>query len=62
MATLETLHKEIDEIKGNVEKILFILEDEGELTEEARIALEEARATPDSEYISHENIKKALMK
>ncbi|MBI2542783.1 MAG: hypothetical protein HYW24_01205 [Candidatus Aenigmarchaeota archaeon] len=62
MPTLETLHKEIDEIKGNVEKILFILEDEGELTEEARKDLEEARKTPREEYISHEDVKKALMK
>ena len=34
MANIETLHKEIDEIKGNVAKILFILENEGEVREE----------------------------
>ena len=57
MTTLETLHKEIREIKSDVEKILEILE-EYELTEDAKKALAEARNTPEEEYIPHEDVKK----
>ena len=60
MANLETLHKEIDEIKGNVEKILFILENEGEVKEEVLEELEKARNAPREEYFSHEDVKKLI--
>lgn len=57
MADIEVLHKEIDEIKGNVEKILFILENEGEVREEVLEALEETKNTPREKYIPHEDVK-----
>ena len=60
MATIETLHEEIDEIKGNVEKILLILENEGEVREEVLKELEEAKNAPEDEYISHEEVKKLM--
>lgn len=60
MENLETLHKEIDEIKGNVEKILFILENEGEVREEVLKALEEAKNAPEEKYIPHEDVKKLI--
>ena len=62
MVKLETLHAEIEEIKGNVEKILFILENEGEIKEEVLKELEGAKKASKEEYISHENVKKVLMK
>ncbi len=57
MATIETLHEDIKEIKSSVRQILEILE-EHELTEGAKKALKEARATPDGKYISHEDARK----
>ena len=60
MDNLETLHKEIDEIKGNVEKILFILENEGEVREKVLEALEEAKNAPEEKYIMHEDVKKLI--
>lgn len=57
MMTLETMHEEIEEIRSGVRRILEILE-EYELTEEAKKALKEARATSEDEYISHEDVKK----
>lgn len=60
MTNLETLHKEIDEIKGNVEKILFILENEGEVREDVLKELEERRDAPEEEYVSHEDVKKLV--
>ena len=57
MTTLESLHKEIQELKSDVEKILEILE-EYELTDDAKKALSEARKIPESEYVSHEDVKK----
>ena len=62
MATLETLHKEVSEIKTDVGRILFILENEGEVREKVWKELEEARNAPKEEYTSHEDVKKALMK
>lgn len=35
---------------------------EGPLKDSAKRELEEARKTPDSEYISHEEVKKRLLK
>ncbi len=60
MVKLETLHAELDEIKGNVQKILFILENEGEVREEVLKELEEARNAPKEKYISHEKVKKLM--
>ena len=60
MADLETLHKEIDEIKSNVEKILFILENEGEVREEVLNDLEKVKTAPRNEYFSHEDVKKMI--
>ncbi|MBI4010629.1 MAG: hypothetical protein HY361_05640 [Candidatus Aenigmarchaeota archaeon] len=60
MVKLETLHAEIEEIKSNVNKILVILENEGEVREEVLGDLEEARHAPKGKYISHEDAKKRM--
>ena len=60
MADIEVLHKEIDEIRGNVAKILFILENEGEVREEVIKALEEAKNAPEEKYIPHDDVKKLM--
>ncbi len=62
VTNLKTLHKEIDEIKADLGRILFILENEGEVKEEMLKELERARSAPKEEYISHERVKRALMK
>ena len=50
MATLETLHEEMKELKKDVEYIKGILSEDFELSEHAKKALKEARETPESEY------------
>ncbi len=66
--TLETMHREIDEIKGNVEKILVILEskpgfdEEGALSGRALKELAGARGTPKGEYVPHAEVEKWLGK
>ncbi len=63
MATeIETLHKEILDIKNDLAYIKNILSEEYELSDEAKKQLEIARKTPVSEYISHEEVKKRLLK
>ena len=58
----KTLHKEVDEIKSNVKKILFILKNEGEVKESVLRELKARSKTPKEEYIPHEEVRKALMK
>ena len=58
--TLEHVHKDIEEIKNDLFVIKHILVQEGKLKVSARKLLEEARNTPDSEYVSHEQLKKRI--
>ena len=57
----ETLHKEVDEIRSNVKRILFIIENEGEVKESVLRELKTRSKTPKEEYIPHEEVRKALM-
>jgi len=54
---IKDIRKELKTIKKRQERIVEILE-EYELTEAAKKALKEARATPEEKYISHDDIKK----
>jgi len=49
--TIEQLYKDIAYLKRDVELIKHILEEDYELSEEAKKALAKARETPESEYI-----------
>ena len=49
--SMEQLHKDITTMKDDVVLIKNILIEEGELTEETKKELQEARATPIEEYI-----------
>lgn len=54
MATLETLHEELKELKKDMDYIKGILSEDFELSEHAKKALNEARTTPESEYVDLE--------
>ena len=56
------MHSDLEELKRDVAVIKHILSEEGKLTAYAKKLLAEARATPDSEYISHEELKKRILK
>ena len=60
--TLETIHKEIKEMKNDLHLMKHIMAEEYELDEEAKKKLEFARKTPRSKYIAHEDVKKLLQK
>ena len=60
--TIDHMHKDLEALKQDVAVIKHILSEEGKLSEYAKKALEEARATPDSEYVSHEELKKRVLK
>ncbi len=60
--TIEHLHDDILEIKHELSLIRSILEEDFELTEEAKKSLQEARKTPKNKYISHDELKKKLLK
>lgn len=47
---LEHMHEDIEALKNDVAVIKHILSEEGELTEEAKLRLQKARNTPESEY------------
>lgn len=60
--TLETLHKELHEMKTSVEKIKSMLEEDYELSSTAKKELVEARKTPTSKYISQKDVEKRFLK
>lgn len=59
---LEHMHQDLEELKRDMAILKHILSEEGKLNENAKRSLEEARATPDSEYIKHEELKKRIFK
>ncbi|MDO8643321.1 MAG: hypothetical protein Q7R76_07170 [Candidatus Woesearchaeota archaeon] len=57
---LEHMHEDVEEIKRDMAVIKHILLQEGTLNNTTKKMLAEARATPDTEYISHEELKKRI--
>ena len=60
--TVEHMHKDLEDLKRDMAIIKHILSEEGKLSGYARKELQEARKTPDSEYIKHEDLKKRILK
>jgi len=64
--TLEGIYKRLVllenalRVKGIIDQKQEDFEDEGELTDEFKAQIEQARRTPLSGYISHEEVKKRL--
>ena len=56
------MHEDIEVLKQDIAVIKHILSEEGSFTPEAKKLLEEARKTSKKEYISHEALKKKLLK
>jgi hypothetical protein len=54
--TIEHLHKEILGIKEELKRISLLLEEDFELSEEAKKELYEAREEPLSSYVDHEKV------
>lgn len=55
--TLETIHKDIQQVKGELYILRSMLEDEDELTDEARQELEKAREEmAHGKFVRHEEI------
>lgn len=60
--SIEHMHKDLEELKQDMALIKHILSEEGKLSDYAKKSLGEARKTPDSEYISHKELKKRILK
>ena len=60
-AVLEHMHDDIEVLKRDIAVIKHVLIEEGQLTKETELELEEARKTPKNKYISHELLKKKLL-
>ena len=60
--TVEHMHKDLEDLKRDMAIIKHILSEEGKLSDYAKKELQEARKTPDSEYIKHEDLKKRILK
>lgn len=60
--TLEHLHKDLKDLKRDMALVKHILSEEHELSEEAKKKLAKARKTSDSEYVSHEEVRKRFLK
>lgn len=56
------MHKDLEDLKRDMAIIKHILSEEGKLSDYAQKELQEARKTPDSEYIKHEDLKKRILK
>jgi len=62
MQDLTKLRRDIEIIKNLLVSQGKIEDDEGELTDWAKNELDEARRTPESEYVSLEQVKKRILK
>ncbi|MAF35115.1 hypothetical protein CMO91_04690 [Candidatus Woesearchaeota archaeon] len=54
------LEKDVQDLKQDMAVIKHILSEEGKLKPSAKKALKEARATPDAEYVSQDELKKRV--
>ena len=59
--TLDIIYKEVVDIKGEIRFLKHLMEEEYELSAWAKKELEEARKVPDSDLISHEEVKRRLL-
>ena len=60
-ATLEKIHKEIHDLKKDMDFIKHVISEEYGLSEWAKNELLKARKVADSELIDHEEIKKRIL-
>ena len=49
--TLETIHKDLEYIKDNIDFLKHVMEEEYELSDWAKKELKKARETPEDKYI-----------
>ncbi|PKP59818.1 MAG: hypothetical protein CVT88_04640 [Candidatus Altiarchaeales archaeon HGW-Altiarchaeales-1] len=59
--TLNILHKNIMKLMDDMAYLKHLLDEEYELSDWAKKNLKEARKTPDSEYISQEDMEKEFL-
>ncbi len=59
--TVQHMHEDLEELKRDLAVIKHVLSEEGKLTPHAQKLLREARETPDSEYIDHQDLKKRIL-
>ena len=59
--TLETIHNELEDIKGEIKFIRHVMEEDYRLSDWAKKELVEARKLPDSKLIDHEEVKRRIL-
>ena len=60
-ASLETLHKDMEQLQKDMAFIKRILAEDYELSDYAKKELTKARKAPKSEYVSQEDIEKEFL-
>ncbi len=58
---VDHMHHDVEELKRDIAIIKHILSEEGKLTAAAKKELSEARKTPDSEYVKHNELKRRVL-
>jgi D-ribose pyranose/furanose isomerase RbsD len=61
-AATKQIQEDLEYIKTELNLIKHILSEDFELSDEAKKSLEKARKTPRSQYVSHEEVKKRLLR
>ena len=59
--TLKTIYRELADIKGELKFLKHIIQEEHELSDWAKGELKEARKTPNSKLVNHEDVKKRIL-
>lgn len=59
-AAIVHFHEDLEVLKRDLAIVKHILSEEGKLTTDAEHLLEEARTTPETEYIKHGDLKKRI--
>lgn len=59
--TLQTIHREITEIKNTLEYLKHLMKENYELSDWAKKEIAAARRIPDAKLISHEELRKKIL-
>lgn len=59
---IKHIHKDLEEIRQRLSLIQHILSEERELSSWAKKELKKARKAPKTDYISHEELKRRILK
>ena len=60
--SLKTIHEDLSNLRKDVQFIKHLIAEDFDLSKQAKKQLEEARKTPRTEYLNHQDIEKEFLR